>query len=148
MSWEQVHSAVFHLVQASEYCPKFRKEDIDERINSDEYLKQGLCISELFGKSSDEMSGGEKQRMNLYLALTSNTPIILLDEILSEISVIESDEHPHGLRSKVINTILKWKNKKNKLIIIVGHGVFDNYNGDDVVKLKIVTDKNTTKLVK
>lgn len=147
MSWEQLHSAVFHLVQASEFCPRFRKEDIDARKDSDLHLAKGLCISELFGKSSDEMSGGEKQRMNLYLALTSNAPVILLDEILSEISVIPSDDHPNGLRNVVIDTILGWSNRSVKLIIIVGHGVFDSYTGSDVVKLKICTSDVTTKLV-
>jgi len=108
ISWEELHSIVCHLVQASEFCPSFRKEDIDARKDADNYLVDGLCISELFGKSTDEMSGGEKQRMNLYLALTSNTSVILLDEILSEISVIPSDNHPEGLRTTVINTILSW----------------------------------------
>jgi len=147
MSWEQLQSTVFHLVQASEFCPRFRKEDIDARKSADLYLAEGLCISGLFGKSSDEMSGGEKQRMNLYLALTSSAPVILLDEILSEISVIPSDLHTEGLRAKVINTILRWSGKINKLIIIVGHGVFDNYTQSDVVKLKIDASDVTTKLV-
>jgi len=147
ISWEELHSIVCHLVQASEFCPSFRKEDIDARKDADNYLVDGLCISELFGKSTDEMSGGEKQRMNLYLALTSNTSVILLDEILSEISVIPSDNHPEGLRTTVINTILSWSNKSNKLIIIVGHGIFDKYDKDDVVKLKIDVTDTTTKLV-
>ena len=147
ISWEELHSIVYHLVQASEFSPSFRKEDIDARKDVDNYLANGLCISELFGKSTDEMSGGEKQRMNLYLALTSNTSVILLDEILSEISVIPSDNHPEGLRTTVINTILGWPNKKNKLIIIVGHGVFDKYDKDDVVKLKIDVNDTITKLV-
>ena len=75
--------------------------------------------------------------MNLYLALTSNTTIVLLDEILSEISVVD------GLRLRVINTILNWSNKSSKLIIIVGHGVFDNIDivSDCVVKLKIITSE-------
>ena len=140
MSWDQLHSAVFHLVQASEFCPAFRKEDIDSRKDSDPYLAKGLCIVNLFGKSSSEMSGGEKQRMNIYLALTSNAPVVLLDEILSEISVIPSNEHPNGLRATVISAILDWSNRVNKLIIIVGHGVFDKYTNSDVIKLKINTD--------
>lgn len=147
ISWDQLHSSIFHLVQASEYCPKFRKEDIDARMHSDEYLKRELCVTNLFEKSSAEMSGGEKQRMNLYLALTSYAPIILLDEILSEISVIPSDEYPSGLRNKVISAIINWPNKKNKLIIIVGHGVFDNYVGKEVTKLNISVEHSETKLV-
>lgn len=147
LSWDTIHSLVFHLVQASEFCPKFRIEDINARKDADPYLINGLDISELFDKSSDGMSGGQKQRMNLYLALTSAAPIILLDEILSEISVIPSDEHPQGIRSRVIETILNWPNKQNKLIIIVGHGVFDNYIGHDVIKLKIDTSDICTKLV-
>jgi ABC-type Mn2+/Zn2+ transport system ATPase subunit len=149
MTWEQVHSSVFHVVQASEFCPKFRKEDIDIKKHIDPYLINGLRISKLMGKSTDEMSGGEKQRINIYMALTSSAPIILLDEILSEISVIPSDDDPEGLRSRVINTIIGWPNRTNKLILIVGHGVFNDCDEIDVIKLKIDNSSSeNTKLIK
>jgi ABC-type Mn2+/Zn2+ transport system ATPase subunit len=147
MTWEQVHSSVFHVVQASEFCPRFRKEDIDIKKDNDPYLVDGLRISGLLGKSTDEMSGGEKQRINIYMALTSNAPIILLDEILSEISVIPSDDDPKGLRSRVISTIVGWPNRTNKFILIVGHGVFNDCDGTDVIKLKIDNRLDSTTLV-
>jgi ABC-type cobalamin/Fe3+-siderophores transport system ATPase subunit len=148
MTWEQVHSSVFHVVQASEFCPRFRKEDIDIKKHIDPYLVDGLRISGLLGKSTDEMSGGEKQRINIYMALTSNAPIILLDEILSEISVIPSEDDPNGLRTRVISTIVGWPNRTNKLILIVGHGVFNDCDGKDVIKLKIDNSSSeSTKLI-
>ena len=139
---------IFNLKQASEFCPHFKNEDIIARKDFDPYLIDGLMIAHLFSKTSEEMSGGEKQRMNLYLSLTSNTPIILLDEIFSEISVIPTDTAPDGIRSRVINTICNWSDKKYKLIIIVGHGVFDNYSDPIITKFKLIKNiDNTNELI-
>ena len=57
------------------------------------------------------LSGGEKQRLALIRALIKNTPILILDEIISAL-----DYHTEKL---VIETIRKWR--KGKTTILITH---------------------------
>ena len=57
------------------------------------------------------LSGGEKQRLALIIALIKNTPILILDEITSAL-----DYHTEKL---VIETIRKWR--KGKTTILITH---------------------------
>lgn len=143
LEWITTRASVFHLVQASEYCLKFRKQDTDVVKDLDAYLANGLCINHLFGKSTSEMSGGEKQRMNIYMALVSNATVILLDEVLSEISVEKAPGDEYSFRTRVIDTVVKWPGRANKIILIVGHGVLNEYHSDQISKLRIENSDRT-----
>lgn len=68
------------------------------------------------------MSGGQKKRMLLHMLLTAPTSVLLLDEILSELSTEDVSEGG-GWLSRAVNTIVQWPGRENKFIIIVGHGL-------------------------
>ncbi len=150
LSFNDVASSVFHIVQASEYTPKFSKEEVSAYKGRNEWLEERLGLYELFEKDTVEMSGGQKKRMFIYMVLTSNAPILLLDEILSELSTEETPDVPEGggWLSRVINTMVEWKNH-NKIIIMVGHGLLELMpKKSHVINLKMETINNNTVLVK
>jgi ABC-type cobalamin/Fe3+-siderophores transport system ATPase subunit len=122
-------SNVYHVKQASEDTPNFSKKEIDyaRERGKDEWLEEQLGLEKLFGKNTIELSGGEKKRMFTYLALISPARIILFDEVLSELSV---DCH-----DKVASTIIEWKGRSNKIILLIGHGMIDFMTNKDVTSL-------------
>ena len=139
ISFEDLHMLIFNIYQASEYMPIFSKNEIEPFRGKDLWLEQQLGLEKLF-KDSSEISGGQKKRMLIYLALVSNCPILLLDEILSELSTEETPEVPEGggWLSRIINTIVYWKGRNSKIIILVGHGLIDLIpNEYSISKLKI-----------
>lgn len=153
LSYEDVAKSVFHVVQASEYTPSFSKEEVDAAKGKDPYLEERLGLTNLFGKGFVEMSGGQKKRMLIYLVLTSSAPIILLDEILAEISVEETKEvldedgncAKGGWLTRVIQTLANWEGRKNKIIILVGHGLLGLMpNKETVIKLKLKQESSRT----
>lgn len=139
ISFEDLHMLIFKVYQASEYMPIFSKNEIEPFKGKDLWLEQQLGLEKLF-KDSSEISGGQKKRMLIYLTLVSNCPILLLDEILSELSTEETPEVPEGggWLSRVINTIVHWKKRDSKIIILVGHGLINIIpNIYSISKLKI-----------
>lgn len=149
LSWDFINRMVYHMVQASEYTPTFTKEEINISKGKDPWLENKLGLNELFDKSSVEMSGGQKKRMFLYMCLVSSAQIILLDEILSELSTEPTNEVPEGggWLTRVINTLVKWKGLEQKIIILVGHGLIDLIpNNNNITKLKLFNNENQTLL--
>jgi ABC-type lipoprotein export system ATPase subunit len=149
ISFEDLHMLIFNVYQASEYMPIFSKNEIESYQGKDLWLEQQLGLEKLF-KNSTEISGGQKKRMLLYLTLVSNCPILLLDEILSELSTEETPEVPEGggWLTRVINTIVYWKGRNSKIIILVGHGLIESIpNENTVFKLKINEINKKTILV-
>lgn len=125
LSFTDIYNSVFHIVQASEYTPKFSKEEINACKGKDTWLEEKLGLSELFEKDTVEMSGGQKKRMLLYILMTSSAPILLLDEILSELSTEDIPEIPEGggWLTRVVNTLVDWPNRQHKIVVLVGHGL-------------------------
>ena len=125
MSFFDLHKIVIRGYQSSEYSPCFTKDDTSSVKGKDPWLEEQLVLSELFGKDFVEMSGGQKKRMYLFMLLTSPASVLLLDEILSELSTEDVSEVPEGggWLSRTINTLIKWPCRENKLIILVGHGL-------------------------
>lgn len=125
LSFNDIYNSIFHVVQASEYTPKFSKKEIKALKGKDTWLEDKLGLNELFNKDTVEMSGGQKKRILLYILLTSPSPILLLDEILSELSTENIPEVPEGggWLTRVLNTLIEWPNRQNKIIILVGHGL-------------------------
>lgn len=149
LSFDDISSNVFHIVQASEFTPKFSQEEIKAYKNRDLWLEKQLGLTDLFEKDTVEMSGGQKKRMFIYIVLTSNAPILLLDEILSELSTEDTADVPEGggWLSRVINTLISWHGRNNKIMILVGHGLIDLIpQKKNVLKLKLKNDDYQTKL--
>ena len=150
LSFEDISSSVFHIVQASEFTPKFTTEEIKAYKNRDIWLEEQLGLKDLLDKDTVEMSGGQKKRIFIYIVLTSNAPILLLDEILSELSTEETPDVPEGggWLSRVINTMINWNGRRKKIMILVGHGLLNliPYK-KNVVKLKLENTKSSTMLL-
>ena len=151
LAFEDIISNVFHIVQASEYTPKFSKDEIMAYKGRNEWLKERLGLKDLFDKDTVEMSGGQKKRMFIYIVLTSKASILLLDEILSELSTEDTPDVPEGggWLSRVINTLAEYKNH-NKIIIMVGHGLLDLIpKRKHIINLKLKNNNhnNDTELV-
>ncbi len=145
LAFEDVASSVFHIVQASEYTPKFSKEEIMDCKGCDEWLEERLGLKELFDKDTVEMSGGQKKRMFIYIVLTSKAYILLLDEILSELSTEDTPDVPEGggWLSRVINTLAEYNNH-NKIIIMVGHGLLELIpKKEHIINLKLENNNHT-----
>lgn len=81
------------------------------RIIIEEEIMKELGIEDLLEKYPNELSGGEKSRVSLYLAILKNTNIIILDEPTSSL-----DEYNTQCVLNVLNKI-----KKNKIIILSTH---------------------------
>lgn len=133
LTFTNIYEIVHHVVQASEFTPSFSKDELLPYKGKDEWLEEQLLISDLLDRDTIEMSGGQRKRVILYILLTSNSPVLLLDEILSELSTEDIPEVPEGggWLSRVINTIIKWEEREKKIIILVGHGLrcfFENKN--------------------
>lgn len=151
LAFEDVISNVFHIVQASEYTPKFSKDEIMACKGRNKWLEERLGLKDLFDKDTVEMSGGQKKRMFIYIVLTSKASILLLDEILSELSTEDTPDVPEGggWLSRVINTLAKYKNH-NKIIIMVGHGLLELIpKKKHIINLKLKNNNhnNDTELV-
>ena len=147
--FDDIRSNIFHLAQASEYTPKFTKEEIKEYKGRDLWLENMLGLGDLLDKDTIEMSGGQKKRMFIYIALTSKAQIILLDETLSELSTEETPEVPEGggWLNRVMKTLINWSGRKNKIMILVGHGLFNLVPREkNIIKLKINNIGNKTKI--
>ena len=150
LSFADIYNSVFHIVQASEYTPSFSKEEVNACKGKDEWLESQLHLNELFDKDTVEMSGGQRKRMILYILMTSSAPILLLDEILSELSEENIPEVPEGggWLARVVNTIVNWTNRSNKIIVLVGHGLRGRIptNDDTVVQLRLDNTETRTNL--
>lgn len=150
LSFEDISSSVFHIVQASEYTPKFTMDEIKAYKGRDRWLEKQLGLTELLDKDTVEMSGGQKKRIFIYILLISNALVLLLDEILSELSIEETPEviEGGGWLNRVINTIICWSGRQNKIMILVGHGLNDLIpKNKQVVKLKLENTLEQTMLI-
>ncbi len=89
-----------------------------------------ICrISHLLGRRTDQLSGGEKQRIALALALVTAPRLLLLDEPFSNLDLI----HKNVLKS-VIHDIVE---KLNITCILVSHDPLDTLSwADEIIVLK------------
>lgn len=150
ISFEDVSQSIFYVPQASEFTPTFTSQELSFYRGKDQWLEQKLGLDNFWGKHLMELSGGQKKRMIIYIALTSKAPIILLDETLSELSTEETSEvkESGGWLSRVINTLISWKGRRNKIVLLVGHGLMKMINGRNIVKLGFLNNDNQTELIK
>ena len=149
--FEDLYKYIFHIVQASEYTPKFSLDEVASFKGRDVWLEKRLKLDELLDKSSVEISGGQKKRVYIYMALTSSCKVLLLDEILSELSTEDTPDVPEGggWLSRVLNTIIEWQGLESKIIILVGHGLLNLIQCKSYVhKIKIETENYNTVIKK
>jgi len=64
------------------------------------------------------------------MLLTAPATVLLLDEILSELSTEDVPEGG-GWLSRVVNTLVQWPGRKQKIMILVGHGLRNMIPNDD-----------------
>ena len=149
INFDDIAKSVFHVVQASEYTPKFSRAEVEAFQGRDPWLEKQLGLGTLFTKDSVEMSGGQKKRVLIYMTLTSGCPILLLDEILSELSTEETPDVPEGggWLGRVIQTLVNWQGRQSKIVVLVGHGLLDLIPAHtSIKKLKIDTQDGKTVL--
>jgi len=113
---------VFYLSFNNYLIEEFKVKDNielhkDVFSNFNEY-KNRLDIDKLMNKKISRLSIGEKQRVGLFLALSSNCKIILLDEIFSGV-----DEQYKKIFLKEIK-----RASKTRLVIITSHQDFYGYD--------------------
>jgi len=149
MAFEDIHKSIAYLPQASEYTPSFTPDEIEPYRGRDPWLEERLGLSSLFGKDTVEISGGQKKRLLLYITLTSDCPLILLDETLSELSTEETPDVPEGggWLTRILTTLIAWEGRRNKIMVLVGHGLIEMIpQNKTIVKLKIDTSGKKTVL--
>lgn len=137
----ELRQLIFHLNQMND-GPTIVKENMLTKLKS-EYpnLANKLELDSLEGIGCDQKagSGGQEQRIHLFLALSSKSKILLLDEPFSALDV----------RMKNIVEDLLIEESKNRIILVVSHGSFSEKTG--VKKLTLLSHKETfdgnTKLV-
>lgn len=86
-------------------------EDTKSNINPLEILEK-LCLSDKINNFPDELSGGEKQRINIARAICKNTPIVLCDEPTSS---LDPDT------SNIVLNLLKDINNNGSTVILATH---------------------------
>lgn len=86
-------------------------EDNKSNINPLEILEK-LCLSDKINNFPDELSGGEKQRINIARAVCKNTPIILCDEPTNSLDPDTSD---------IVLNLLKDINNNGSTVILATH---------------------------
>jgi ABC-type transport system involved in cytochrome c biogenesis ATPase subunit len=149
MSFEDIHRMIIQGYQASEYSPAFSKDDTSIVKGKDLWLEKQLGLHGLFDKDFVEMSGGQKKRMLIYMLLTAPAFVLLLDEILSELSTEDVPEVPEGggWLGRVISTLVQWPGRTEKFVILVGHGLRDIIpKKEDIVHLRIEQGIDRTNL--
>ena len=117
------HRVIFRIGQPSGHPQVLTSAEVDAGKDKDPELIEKLGLRGLFGRSTNEMSGGQSRRMLLYHALISDAWIILLDEILGELSVDATHEVPEGWVKRTIDTLSSWIERHKKIVIIVAHNV-------------------------
>ncbi len=64
-------------------------------------------------KKAAKMSGGQKQRLNLLLALLQKPDVIVLDEFITGLDVVSADD--------ILQYLIEYKKKNNTTYVIISH---------------------------
>ncbi len=133
---------VYILRQINEGVPMPSKEVINQHKKQHPLLaeKFGLTSLENIGGNGTNGSGGQEQRVQIFMALTAGTPIVLLDEPFSALDV----HWKHVIEDALVDAAL------SKLIVVVGHGNYEGAAHSGVTKWQLVksTGLSSTALIK
>ncbi|MCX6333444.1 MAG: ABC transporter ATP-binding protein [Bacteroidia bacterium] len=100
---------VFGNIAYSLHCRKTEKKEINERVNR---IAEELNIHHLLNRLTDNLAGGELQRVALARTLITYPRVLLLDEPLASIDASLKDD---------IKRILRRLNKKGLTIVHITH---------------------------
>lgn len=109
-------------------------------------VEYSLSITDLWQKrfySVKEISGGEKQRAYIAMAIAQNTKMLLLDEVCSSIDI------KHQIK---IMKILHKLSEDGKGIILTSHNLEQSFSDSDIITLldkgKLVSSKSPQEFLK
>jgi iron complex transport system ATP-binding protein len=111
------------------YINYWQTYSVQDRREVDKTLEE-LHLSEFRDKPYSQLSGGEKQRVNIARALVQNTEIILLDEALVHLDI------NHQL--DIIKLLSEINRSHKKLIILISHNI--NLSADYCDRIIVLKD--------
>ena len=92
--------------------------------NCDEFaLQLSDGYNTLIGENGCSLSGGERQRISIARAFLKNSPIIILDEIASNLDIVNENKIQEALQKLI----------KDKTVIIISHRMRSIENVDTIV---------------
>ncbi|MFN4245534.1 MAG: ABC transporter ATP-binding protein [Brevinematia bacterium] len=92
---------------------KLTKEEIEKRLLT--VIDEVKLSRDILYKYPHELSGGEKQRVNIARSIISRPSIIVLDEPVSSLDV--------SIRAQILNLLKEIKNKNNLTYIFISHDI-------------------------
>lgn len=119
------NEAFLRSVKVKEYIGLYsslynKGNDSTENLEND--VKDILCIDELLNQYAYTLSGGEKKRLSLFLAIIGHKDLVILDEPTAGIDV--------EVKDKIITTIQYLKKQKVN-IVVSSHDLDEFYNITD-----------------
>jgi ABC-type lipoprotein export system ATPase subunit len=107
---------IYHLNQVNESPGLLPSHILKDLIKKNMKLATRLGINELgeIGNDSKSGSGGQEQRVHIFVALVSGSPIILFDEPFSALDINWKN---------IIEDVLI-EQVSNKIIILIGHDCY------------------------
>lgn len=114
----------FHQIHESS-CPS--------QVEINNYLKL-CCISTSLETQCDTMSGGERQRVFLSIALSMLPKVLLLDEPTSALN--------KELSNDVLNNIIEYSKRQNISLVIISHNMeLQSTFAENIIELRGQNDR-------
>ncbi len=141
---DEIVDMVFQLNNKKPKYLKFKDWMAKESATEKKKLYKLLDLKDKTNRKASRLSGGEKQRLNVLLALINKPSLLILDEITTGLDISAQNE--------ILNYIKKYTTDKNNTLILVSHNINEiEALADRVVildKKKIVADKTRAEIIK
>ncbi len=109
------------VIQNVAYGLRVRKMSVKERHDIARYWLNEVGLSNLEHSYPDELSGGMQQRVGLARALSTDNPILLMDEAFSALDPL--------IRAQLQDQLLELQERLHKTIVFITHDI------DEAVKV-------------